>query len=96
MRLKTLGKSPFRIHKFTDHGPNTGSYGPHVDQSECRILQSRIIKYSITLDEENQHNSIKKNSLYVAQIFHKKLGFESKPQIQHAVTRSYKQFFYRD
>ena len=83
MRLKTLGKNPVRIRKFTDHGPNTGFYRPHVDQSECRI-QSRIIKYSITLDEKNQHNSIKKNSLYVAHIFHKKLGFESKPQIQHA------------
>ena len=42
MRLKTLGKSPVPM-KFTDHAPNTGFYGPHVDQSECRILQSRII-----------------------------------------------------
>ena len=43
MRLKTLGKTPIRIRKFTDHGPNTCFYGPHVDQSECRILQSHII-----------------------------------------------------
>ena len=45
MRLKTLGKSPVRIRKFTDHGPNTGFYGPHVDQSHCRILQSHIIMW---------------------------------------------------
>ena len=35
MQLKTLGKSPARIRKFTDHGPNKVFYGPHVDQSEC-------------------------------------------------------------
>ena len=43
MRLKTPGKSPVRIQEFTDHGPNTGFYGPHVNQSECRTLQSHII-----------------------------------------------------
>ena len=37
MRLKTLGKSPVRVQKFTDHGPNTGFYEPQVDQSECRM-----------------------------------------------------------
>ena len=26
MRLKTLDKTPVRIRKFTDHGPNTGFY----------------------------------------------------------------------
>lgn len=26
------GKMPGRIRKFTDYGPNTGFYGPHVDQ----------------------------------------------------------------
>ena len=43
MRLKTLRKSEVRIRKFTDHGPNTGFYRPHVNQSECRILQSHMI-----------------------------------------------------
>ena len=41
---KNTGKSPVRIRKFIDHGPNTGFYEPHVDQSECRILQSHIIR----------------------------------------------------
>ena len=46
MRLKTLGKKPVRIRKFTDHGPTTGFYGPHVDQSECRF---HVINHVIML-----------------------------------------------
>ena len=45
--IKNTGKSPVRIWKFTDHGPNMGFYGPHVVQSECRILQSHIINLYI-------------------------------------------------
>ena len=36
--IKNTGKKPC---------PNTGFYGPHVDQSECRILQSHIINRRI-------------------------------------------------
>ena len=53
MRLKTLGKSPVQIRKFTDHGPNTDFYGPPVDQSECRILQSHIIMSYISMTRTN-------------------------------------------
>ena len=45
--IKNTGKNPVRIRKFTGHGPNTGFYGPHVHQSECRIPQSHIIKKDI-------------------------------------------------
>ena len=43
LKVRALLNKPVRIRKFTDHGPNTGFYGPHVGQSECRILQSHII-----------------------------------------------------
>ena len=39
-----MGKSPVQVWKFTDRGPNTVFYGPHIDQSECRILESHITK----------------------------------------------------
>ena len=32
------------VQKNTDHGLNTGFYGPNVNQSESRILKSHIIK----------------------------------------------------
>ena len=35
---QSRSESFIRIRKFTDHGPNTGFYGPDGDQSECMIL----------------------------------------------------------
>ena len=46
-KARTSGM-PVRIPKNTDHDPNTGFYGPLINQSECTIWQSQIINVIFT------------------------------------------------